>query len=101
MHLAKQLRHHQDFCPEGTNVNFVQIISKKRLAIRTYERGVEAETLACGTGAVAAAILARAVHGCEETVEVITKSTEVLRVTHTHDHLILEGPARPIFSGII
>lgn len=101
MLLAKQLRHHQEFHPEGTNVNFVQILSKKRLAIRTYERGVEAETLACGTGAAAAAILAKAIHRCEGTVEVITKSTEVLRVTHTHDHLILEGPARPVFSGEI
>jgi diaminopimelate epimerase len=55
--LGRALRFHPAFAPRGTNVNFVQALDQQRLIIRTYERGVEGETLACGTGCVAAAIL--------------------------------------------
>lgn len=57
-HYGRMIRMHDLFAPEGTNANFVQAENDGSLAIRTYERGVEAETLACGTGAAAAAVLA-------------------------------------------
>ena len=55
--MGAEIRYHRDFAPSGTNANFVKIIDKKNIAIRTYERGVEGETLACGTGSVASAII--------------------------------------------
>ena len=60
--LGSQLRHHALFAPEGTNANFVKVETDATLSVRTYERGVEAETLACGTGATATALIA-AKHG--------------------------------------
>ena len=55
--LGRAIRMHEYFSPAGTNVNFVQIIENDHISVRTYERGVEAETLACGPGAVASAII--------------------------------------------
>ncbi len=57
-HWGRLLRHHSRFAPNGTNANFARVEEDGSLAVRTYERGVEAETLACGTGAAAAAVLA-------------------------------------------
>jgi len=61
--LGSTIRYHQVFKPAGTNVNFVQIINDSTIKVRTYERGVEAETLACGTGATASALMSAAVKG--------------------------------------
>ena len=70
---------HRAFAPRGTNVNFVQARNGK-VRIRTYERGVEGETLACGTGAVAAGILS-AVHGhAAPPVKVLTQGGETLTI---------------------
>ncbi|MGI5255648.1 diaminopimelate epimerase [Actinacidiphila glaucinigra] len=55
---GRLIRHHEDLAPLGTNVNFIQAAGKQALKIRTYERGVEAETLSCGSGAVAAVVIA-------------------------------------------
>ncbi len=55
--IGKDIRYHRRFRPRGTNVDFVEIIDDKNIKMRTYERGVEGETLACGTGAVASAII--------------------------------------------
>ena len=57
MHIGSSIRNHQAFLPQGTNVNFVQEKDKNFIVIRTYERGVEGETLACGTGSTAAALI--------------------------------------------
>lgn len=58
--LGRLVRYHQRFAPIGTNVSFVRVTRPDALSIRTYERGVEAETLSCGSGAVAAVVIARA-----------------------------------------
>ena len=55
--IGSEIRHHDEFKPKGSNVNFVETIDDSNIKIRTYERGVEGETLACGTGAVASAII--------------------------------------------
>lgn len=55
---GRLIRHHPQLAPLGTNVNFIQPLGKQELKIRTYERGVEAETLSCGSGAVAAVVIA-------------------------------------------
>ena len=56
--IAPPIRYHKQFAPDGTNVNFVQIINQNSIYVRTYEKGVEGETLSCGTGVVASAIAA-------------------------------------------
>lgn len=85
--LGRIIRNHAVFAPKGTNVNFVQRTAPGQVALRTYERGVEAETLACGTGSVASALVGYlqeksplvSVKGAS--MRVITKSTEILDVT--------------------
>lgn len=80
---------------KNTNVDFVQILSKNRLSVRTYERGVEGETLACGTGVVASAI----VSGLKSPVYVETRSGDTL-VVNTKE-VSLTGPARVVYKGSI
>lgn len=92
MELAPKIRFHPAFHPHGTNVNFVSLPDNNALYIRTYERGVEQETLACGTGAVAAAIASAAVHRRQSPISVHTRSTEVL-------HIDLNDGAWPIMTG--
>lgn len=92
---GKEIRHHPHFAPSGTNVNFVKFHADHSLSIRTYERGVEAETLACGTGAVACALIASKVYGIPSPIAVKVRSGEILKVLFTEDwnSLILQGPA--------
>lgn len=107
--MGRLLRFHPTFKPSGTNVNFVQIESADRLLVRTYERGVERETLACGTGAIAAAYVhsqkERKLSG-ERTIEVKTRSGESLITEFFYrdgevTSLKLIGPARKVFEGNI
>ncbi|MBI3318187.1 MAG: diaminopimelate epimerase [Candidatus Omnitrophica bacterium] len=102
--LGPFLRFHKLFRPQGTNVNFVQIRSPHRIEIRTYERGVEKETLACGTGAVASVVIGNSLGRLKPPVAVLTASGELLRVDFQErkrpwEDLTLEGPARVIFEG--
>jgi len=97
-------RHHALFKPAGVNVNFVQILSKHRLRIRTYERGVEGETLACGTGSVAVALIAGVFGAATSPVDVMTMGGEKLvvtfeRATDGFSDIHLEGGAEVICDG--
>src|SRR5512135_2473626 len=78
---GRTTRYHELFKPAGVNVNFIQIQGRHKIRIRTYERGVEGETLACGTGSVAAALVAGARGAVVSAVEVITRSGENLTVS--------------------
>jgi len=96
------LRRHERFAPDGVNVDFVTPLGPQRLAIRTFERGVESETLACGSGAIASALWAAARHEVPE-VTVLTAGGDELVVTLTHDGgtftVTISGPAEVAFSG--
>lgn len=105
--LAEPIRFHPELGPEGTNVDFVARHGRSDATIRTYERGVEGETLACGSGAMAAALVLHRAGLTGETVRLHTRSGEDLRVTlldagaaeGSLQRIRLEGPARRIFDG--
>ncbi|MBC8200025.1 MAG: diaminopimelate epimerase [Desulfobacterales bacterium] len=102
--LGREIRFHDMFAPAGTNVNFICQNKDDTISIRTYERGVEDETLACGTGAVAAAIVTAFKFGAESPVRVITKSGESLYIYYKVNNgkcsdVYLEGDARIIYKG--
>lgn len=99
---GRTIRHRTDFFPEGTNVNFIEITSPETLSLRTFERGVEDETLACGTGAVASALMSRQLGKIQgTTVLVRVKSGETLEVSFSEDmkDVFLTGPAKIIYKG--
>jgi diaminopimelate epimerase len=90
------IRNEASLGPQGANVDFVKLVAVNRLRMRTYERGVEAETLACGTGAVASAVAACAEGLTSLPVEIETAGGDVLRV---HGHMGPEGPMRLELEG--
>ena len=101
--LAPPLRRHPDL-PEGANVNFVEVTAPARLAVRTFERGVEGETLACGSGVVASAVVAAREGRVRPPVVCDTRSGVALTVGFTPSErgiadATLEGDAREIFAG--
>ncbi len=95
--LGRALRFHKIFGRAGANANFIEIRSGI-LLIRTYERGVEDETLACGTGIVASAFVARVLGFDRSPVKVKVRSGEILSVSFNHGPR-LKGPGKVIFSG--
>lgn len=102
--IGRLLREHERFSPGGTNVNFVQLLDRTTIAIRTYERGVEAETLACGTGSIAAGIMAHLERAIYPPIRVRARSGEWLSVSFaerdgTFTDVILEGGADIVFTG--
>lgn len=102
---GRELRNKGPLQGEGVNVNFVEIVDKDTIMVRTYERGVENETLSCGTGVTAAAISASH-KGLHSPVKVNTRGGElnVAYKKHDHDHftdIYLTGPAVPVFKGQI
>ncbi len=102
--LGRAIRTHARFAPAGTNVNFVHLRPDGALAIRTFERGVEAETLACGTGAVAAALAAAVTGAAAPPVRLVTRSGEILKVVFAGDPrrargVRLDGAARLVYVG--
>jgi diaminopimelate epimerase len=98
--LGRVIRYHKAFGEKGTNVDFVQIVDRENILIRTYERGVEGETYACGTGSVAAGVILAKKGLIESPVNIITRGGETLKV-YIDDEVYLEGNARIIYTGIL
>ena len=104
--IGQFIRYHRKFRPAGTNVNFIQVINQHYIMVRTYERGVENETLACGTGATASAIITSLLNKTAPPVKVRTRSNEILTVYYKIkdadkiEDVFLEGTVTPVFSGI-
>jgi len=99
--LGRAIRWHKKFQPAGTNVNFAKVIGKNKLQVRTYERGVEAETLACGTGITASAIIAVLEKYVKSPVSILTKGGEVLKVYFDGRTAYLEGKVKVLSEGKI
>lgn len=100
------LRHHEMFSPKGANVNFIQKCGTDNIAIRTYERGVEDETLACGTGVVASAIIFAATENVNGPIHVTVRGGDKLCVGFEKSdkqfrNVTLTGPAEFVFEGTI
>jgi diaminopimelate epimerase len=103
--IGRTIRQHRDFAPAGTNVNFVERDGPNRIRMRTYERGVEDETLACGTGSIASAIVATHLWNMHSPVTVIPRSRVPLRVEFSEGRFIsnvrLIGPAKVVYTGFV
>ena len=104
--LGAEVRYHKQFAPRGTNVNFVQVLGPNQIRVRTYERGVEGETLACGTGVTASALVSALVHSFQSPVEVQVQGGDRLQVSFTERQqqftdVQLAGPADFVYDGKI
>ena len=102
--LGAEVRYHDHFKPKGTNVNFAQVLGPNHIRVRTYERGVEGETLACGTGVSAAAMISSRVHGFTSPVKVLVQGGDTLDVSFStagdaFTNVCLNGPADFSFEG--
>lgn len=100
------IRYHQMFSPKGANVNFIEKRGADEIAVRTYERGVEGETLACGTGVVASALIFAATENGTGPVSVIARGGDKLQVGFKKTgarftNVSLTGPAEFVFEGTI
>jgi diaminopimelate epimerase len=101
---GRKIRFHPQFQPAGANADFLQTIDRGHLKVRTYERGVEDETLACGTGAVASALIAAARGLVDSPVAVETTGGEVLNIYFQRkgkgfERVFLEGDTRLVYEG--
>jgi diaminopimelate epimerase len=104
--LGRQIRYHRQFAKAGTNVDFIEVVKKNSIRIRTYERGVEDETLACGTGSVAAALiysLKLSLLGPQR-INVLTRSKELLKIYFnkslaSFQDIWLEGNVKMVYKG--
>lgn len=104
--LGRFIRFHPDFAPRGTNVNFAWVKNEGEVFVRTYERGVEDETLACGTGSIASAVISAALGKTLSPVSVHTRGGEVLRVffsgeSENFSEVFLEGQALVVYEGML
>ena len=113
--LGRAIRYHKSFAPRGTNVDFVEVTGQNSISIRTYERGVEDETLACGTGSVASALItglklqqlkySRVTNAVQQKFKVLTRGGEVLKIYFTvqgdkFSDVWLEGKAGIVYKGV-
>ena len=104
--LGPEIRRHAHFGPKGTNVNFVQVVGPSKIRVRTFERGVEGETLACGTGVTASALISSRVHNFGSPVKVQVQGGEQLEVSFKENEaefadVRLTGSAEFVFEGKI
>ena len=104
--LGAGIRHHPLFAPRGANANFIEKRAERSIAIRTYERGVEAETLACGTGVVASALVFAALEKLDGPIDVQVRGGDTLRVNFERAgerfwNVTLTGPAEFVFEGTL
>ncbi len=97
--VGSYLRHHETFQPEGANVNFVQVKDRETMLCRTYERGVEGETLACGTGVCAAQVIANKLSLTGSLSRITTTGGETLTVILEGEEIFLQGNAALVFEG--
>jgi diaminopimelate epimerase len=103
---GRRIRQHAYFSPQGTNADFVLVVNRQNLRVRTYERGVEDETLACGTGTVAAAVAAAQRGLIESPVDVLVRGGETLCVYLENQNglwrnIYLEGRVKMIYRGFL
>ena len=103
---GRKIRRHEYFQPRGTNANFVSVIDRHKIRVRTYERGVEDETLACGTGAVASVLAAAQRDLVDSPVDVTVQSTETLRIYFSRKNdrfaeIYLEGLVKIVYQGFL
>ena len=101
---GEALRYHPYFSPKGTNVNFAQRMPDGSIRVRTYERGVEGETLACGTGVTATALVSAAIFHLQSPVKIHTRGGDILQVGFVREgaafkNVTLTGPAEIAFRG--
>lgn len=106
MEMAPLMRAHPMFHPSGANVNFVKVLDEKRISVRTYERGVEAETPACGTGAVASALAAAKVYGLKGPITALPRSNDPLAISFSfqaegYANVTLKGSVSEVFQGTL
>jgi diaminopimelate epimerase len=100
------IRYHAAFQPNGTNANFIKEIESGKISIRTYERGVEGETLACGTGVTAAGLIYAALNEVTSPVQLLVRGGDWLEVGFRRsgtgfEEVTLKGPADFVFEGSI
>ncbi|KQC07255.1 MAG: diaminopimelate epimerase [Smithella sp. SDB] len=104
--IGRKIRYHKKFAPRGTNTDFTAVINRHKIKVRTYERGVEDETLACGTGMVAAALTAAQRGLVDSPTDVLVKSGETLRIYFENKkglwrEIFLEGKVKIVYQGLL
>jgi diaminopimelate epimerase len=105
-YFGRLLRNHPEFLPDGVNVNFIKQVEENTIRVRTYERGVEAETLACGSGSIASSIIFYLTQKINPPIKVITTSKKIFQIDFAERNGLflgasIKGHAQKIFEGLI
>ena len=103
LNLGRTIRMHKYFEPKGTNVNFIEVVDDSHVKVKTYERGVEDITYACGTGVVASALIAHAKKLAQSPIEIETPGGKLMVYFEfdgkNYANVFLEGDARVVYRG--